>query len=105
MISNERPSPYTRRPAYFQPKFSPPKPRSVEATLHSCELQIERKLFVLALKENPRGRFLRITELRNPRAATIIIPLPGLQDFQKILAGMLQAESEIPPLANAPKPE
>ena len=33
-----------------------------EETLKTEKLQIERKSFAFALKENPRGRFLRITE-------------------------------------------
>ena len=95
MISNERPSPYGRRP-YGSPQYSQPRPQVIEDTLQSCELEIERKTFVFTLKENPRGRFLRITELRNPRSAAIIVPAPGLKDFQKILADMVKVESEIP---------
>lgn len=33
-----------------------------EETIKSERIQIERKLFLFTLKENPRGRFLRITE-------------------------------------------
>ena len=57
MISNERPSPYGNRPAH---NFN--KPPVNEDTIKSDSLQIERKTFVFTLKENPRGRFLRITE-------------------------------------------
>ena len=56
MISNERPSPYGSR------NFGAPKPHVNEDTLRSGTVQIERKTFVFTLKENPRGRFLRITE-------------------------------------------
>ena len=65
------------------PAFRPPKPPVNEDTLKSAKIQIERKTFVLALKENPRGRFLRITEDVGGRRDTIIIPAPGLEEFQK----------------------
>jgi hypothetical protein len=42
--------------------FGQPKPAVAEDTLKSVEVQIERKSFIFTLKENPRGRFLRITE-------------------------------------------
>jgi hypothetical protein len=90
MISNERPSPY-RRNAYSQPR-----PQVNEDTLHSVEIQIERKTFVLTLKENPRGRFLRITEGVGGRRDTIIIPSTGLEEFKKQIDMMAKAAEEIP---------
>ncbi len=68
----------------------------VEETLKSEKVQIERKTFVFALKENPRGRFLRITEDVGGRRDTIIIPAPGLEDFRKLLDDMVQASAEMP---------
>lgn len=64
--------------------------------MKSEKIQIERKTFVFTLKENPRGRFLRITEDVGGRRDTIIIPAPGLEDFRKILEDMVRASSEIP---------
>jgi len=91
MISNERPSPYGPR------SFSPaPKPSVPEDTLKSDKVQIERKTFVFTLKENSRGRFLRITEDVNGRRDTIIIPAPGLEEFKRLLDEMVKAASEIP---------
>jgi len=55
----------------------------------------------LTLKENPRGRFLRITEEVGGKRDCIIIPATGLKDFQKLLADIVKAESKIPP-KNAP---
>lgn len=98
MISNERPYPYGQR------HYSAPKPQVIEDTLKSEKIQIERKTFVLALKENPRGRFLRITEDVGGRRDTIIIPAPGLEDFRKVLDEMVKASGEIPPKAE-PAPE
>jgi hypothetical protein len=98
MISNESPSPYGNRPYGDRPHGSG-KPPVVEDTLKSAKIQIERKTFVLALKENSRGRFLRITEDVGGRRDTIIIPAPGLEDFKKLLEEMLQVANETPPKA------
>lgn len=68
-----------------------------EETLKTDKVQIERKTFLFALKENPRGRFLRITEDVGGRRDTIIIPAPGLEDFRKILDDMVKASGETPP--------
>ncbi|HSU54959.1 MAG TPA: PUR family DNA/RNA-binding protein [Candidatus Dormibacteraeota bacterium] len=85
MISNDRPSPYGHR------SYGGPKQPVNEETLKSDKVQIERKTFVFTLKENPRGRFLRITEDVGGRRDTIIIPAPGLEDFRKILDEMVEA--------------
>jgi hypothetical protein len=93
MISNDRPSPFGNRP------YGSPKPPLNEETLRSDKIQIERKTFLFALKENPRGRFLRITEDVGGRHDTIIIPAPGLDEFKKLLDEMVKAASETPPKA------
>jgi hypothetical protein len=92
MISNERPSPYGQSRAY-----GAPKPPVNEDTLKSDKVQIERKTFMFTLKENPRGRFLRITEDVGGRRDTIIIPSTGLEDFKKLVDEMVKASAEIPP--------
>ncbi len=89
MMSNERPQ-------YGFPGGTGPRPGTNEETLKTEKIQIERKTFVFALKENPRGRFLRITEDVSGRRDTIIIPAPGLEDFKKILEEMVKASSESP---------
>lgn len=90
MISNERPSPFGNR------HYGTPKPPVNEDTLKTERIQIERKTFVFTLKENPRGRFLRITEDVGGRRDTIIIPAPGLEDFKKLLDEMVKAAAETP---------
>ena len=97
MISNERPSPYGHRP------YSQPKPPVNEETLKSEKVQIERKTFVFMLKENPRGRFLRITEDVGGRRDTIIIPSTGLEDFKKLLEDMVKTSNEIPQKSSPPE--
>ncbi len=98
MISNERPSPFRNRPHQHphQHYGGIPKPQVVEDTIKSDKIQIERKTFVFALKENPRGRFLRITEDVGGRRDTIIIPAPGLEDFRKLLDEMVKTSAETP---------
>ncbi|MDA1272712.1 MAG: PUR family DNA/RNA-binding protein [Verrucomicrobia bacterium] len=93
MISNERPSPYGHRPY----SHGTQKPPVVEETLKAGKVQIERKTFVFTLKENPRGRFLRITEDVNGRRDTIIIPATGLEEFKKVFDDMLKTSGEVPP--------
>src|SRR4051812_46642881 len=87
MISNERPSPYGHRSPHTH---SSSKPNVVEETIKTDKIQIERKSFVFTLKENPRGRFLRITEDVNGRRDTIIIPATGLDDFKRLFEEMLR---------------
>src|SRR5512133_1620406 len=92
MISNERPSPFGHR----SHAHSNSKPTVVEETIKTDKVQIERKTFVFTLKENPRGRFLRITEDVNGRRDTIIIPATGLDEFKRLLEDMVKASNESP---------
>jgi hypothetical protein len=68
----------------------------IEETIKTDKIQIERKSFVFTLKENPRGRFLRITEDVNGRRDTIIIPATGLEDFKRLFEEMLKTSTETP---------
>jgi hypothetical protein len=82
-----------------------PRPPVNEDTLKSGQVQIERKTFVFTLKENIRGRLLRITEDLGGRRNSIIIPSTGLEDFKKLLEEMIKASDEIAPGKNTPPPE
>jgi len=97
MISSDRPSPSGNRLPY-----GAPRPPSNEETIKSDKVQIERKTFLFALKENPRGRFLRITEDVGGRRDTIIVPAPGLDDFKKLLDDMVRAAADTPPAVEPP---
>ena len=92
MISNERPSPH----GYRSYSAGPPKPPVNEDTLRTEKIQIERKTFIFTLKENPRGRFLRITEDVNGRRDNIIIPSTGLEEFKRIFDDMVRTAMEKP---------
>lgn len=60
----------------------------------SDRIQIERKQFYFDLKENPRGRFLRITEDVGGRRDTIIIPSTGLEQFMDVISRAIKVSQE-----------
>lgn len=68
--------------------------RDGERTLKSEKVQIERKTFFLDLKENDRGRFLRITEDVGGRRDRIIMPVSGMEDFARALDDLIIFEQE-----------
>lgn len=75
----------------------PPSVGAVEEKLLRSErLQIERKVFTLSLRENPRGRFLRITEDVSGRHDTVIVPAPGLDEFLRVLTDIARTSAEMP---------
>lgn len=49
--------------------------------LVSKTLQFEHKLFYFDLKENPRGRYLKISEKTSATRSTIIVPVDGVAWF------------------------
>lgn len=49
--------------------------------LMSKTLQVEHKLFYFDLKENPRGRYLKISEKTSSTRSTIIVPSDGISWF------------------------
>jgi hypothetical protein len=96
MISNERPSPF-RQPPQARPRYqAQPRPTIQEDILKSSQVQIERKTFVFLLKENPRGRFLRIIEQGGRSSTSIIIPADGLKEFQTLLDDLTVASRLLP---------
>jgi len=104
MYSNDQSSFFHRQP--YRPPYSsqPPRPFVQEDTLRSALIHIERKSFHLTLKENPRGRFLRITEEVGGKRDTIIIPSTGLAEFKKLLDEMVRAENGMAAKSDPAKP-
>ncbi|MCE0523441.1 MAG: PUR family DNA/RNA-binding protein [Methylacidiphilales bacterium] len=66
----------------------------MDAVLKSENIAVERKTFIFDLRENPRGRFLRITEDANGRRDSIVIPAPGLEEFRRVLDGIIAAHRD-----------
>jgi len=95
-----QPSYNTSRTSYNSdfnyPQRPPLRPVVQEDKLKTAELQVERKQFYMTLKENPRGRFLRISEETSGRHNSIIIPATGLADFCKLLEEMRLAAEQTP---------
>ncbi len=59
-----------------------------------CEkIRIERKVFSFDLRENPRGRFLRITEDVGGRRDAIVVPATGLEEFREIIDRVMDADA------------
>ncbi|XP_010938120.1 transcription factor Pur-alpha 1 isoform X1 [Elaeis guineensis] len=52
-----------------------------DVELVSKTLQFEHKLFYFDLKENPRGRYLKISEKTSATRSTIIVPVNGIAWF------------------------
>ena len=92
MISNERQAPCGDALQMTREGAQPNQEEIIKWEL----IQIERKTFILTLRENSRGRFLRITEKVNDRYETIIIPSTGLGEFAALLAEMVEATEKLP---------
>ena len=55
----------------------------------------DRKVFFLDLKENQRGRFLKITEDVGGRRDTIMLPAAAFHDFVEALARLIEFEAKL----------
>ena len=55
--------------------------RDHQPPLHTEKLVTDRKIFFLDLKENDRGRVIKITEDVRGRRDTIMVPMEMLRDF------------------------
>ena len=66
----------------------------MDTVLKSENIAVERKNFIFDLRENPRGRFLRITEDANGRRDSIVIPAPGLEEFRRVLEAIIEADRQ-----------
>ena len=68
---------------------------STEANLilHSEKIVTDRKIFFLDLKENDRGKFIKITEDVRGRRDTIILPIDAAQEFLDAMMRTVDAAS------------
>ena len=69
----------------------------MDDALKSEKIQVDRKIFFFDLKENDRGRFLKITEDVGGRRDTIMVPAEGLADFADALNAIVDYAEEIQP--------
>ena len=70
-----------------------PSFRTDEKTLARRELQIERKQLSIEIRENFRGRFLRIVEKCGGKTNVVIIPDTGINEFNAALDGVIAETS------------
>ena len=64
--------------------------------IEARELQIERKHFYVELRENERGKFLRIIEEAHGYRNSIIVPSTGVDDFTAAISEVLTNGSAPP---------
>ena len=69
----------------------------MDTELFTEQIQVERKLFSFDLRENPRGRFLKVTEDVGGRRDAIIIPATGLTDVRDIVDRAIAASEAAGP--------
>jgi len=78
-----------------------------ETYLLNQSIQVERKHITFHLAENPRGRFLRITEEVAGRRNAIIIPLSGIEEFRdavnKVIEFSKPSARPVRPLPSVPR--
>ena len=72
-----------------------PGERMHSAPIASEKITNERKIFFLDLKENQRGRFLKITEDVGGRRDTIMLPADAFKDFAEALERLIEFESKL----------
>lgn len=65
------------------------------APIASEKIVNDRKVFFLDLKENNRGRFLKITEDVGGRRDTIMLPAEAFQEFAEALNRLVEFESKL----------
>jgi hypothetical protein len=68
----------------------------IDNIIEAKELRIERKRFYVELRENERGKFLRITEEAHGRRNTIIVPSTGVDDFTAAISEVLTNNGTAP---------
>jgi hypothetical protein len=60
----------------------------MDKLLESRDYKVENKKFFFDLKENVKGRYLRITESSGGRSA-IVVPEAGLKSFSELVAAFV----------------
>ena len=69
--------------------------RTYHQPLYSEKIFSDRKIFFMDLKENDRGRFVKITEDVRGRRDTIMLPIEALDDFLEALNRVADFEEEM----------
>jgi hypothetical protein len=75
----------------------------VDTELMTEQVQVERKVFTFDLRENPRGRFLKVTEDVGGRRDSIIIPATGLDQIREVIDRAILANRKAGPMNIGPQ--
>ena len=73
----------------------PPGERMPSDPIASEKVTIDRKIFFIDLKENQRGRFLKITEDVGGRRDTIMLPAEAFRDFLEAMQRLIEFEGKL----------
>jgi hypothetical protein len=73
----------------------PDNPTHYAAPIATEKIVYERKIFFIDLKENNRGRFLKITEDVGGRRDTIMLPIEILSEFLEALTRLSDFEKTL----------
>jgi hypothetical protein len=95
---------FGKQRTYGNRGFGDRRPPSNETVISSERIQIERKSFQFTLKENPRGKVLRITEDVGGRRDSIIVPATGLDEFCKVLGDVAKGADNVSPPVDPENP-
>ena len=74
--------------------------RRFSEPLATEKIVVDRKIFFLDLKENARGRFLKITEDVSGRRDTILLPVEAFEEFGAALQRLFAYERTLGPGGN-----
>ena len=90
---------YNLRPPVPYPHPQPynPLPRVPEDILATKSLKLERKEFQITLRQNERGKFIRIVEDNRGRFNCVIVPEDGLEAFRDAVNELADAAKKIKP--------
>jgi hypothetical protein len=69
----------------------------MDEELYNTQIRVERKFFYFTLRQNPRGRFVKITEDVNGRRDSIIMPATGLVQFRDALNELIDSDEKAGP--------
>lgn len=61
-----------------------------EKTLYTKKIITRNKAFFLDLKENPNGKFLKVTESNGEKRSFVFIPEEGLKEFGDSLTELIK---------------
>ena len=75
--------------------FDDQGPRAYSEPLATEKIFTERKTFFMDLKENDRGRFLKITEDVRGRRDTIMVPVETFDELYEALGRIIDYEKDL----------